>query len=164
MVNDTLHAVGKGQGRQGVCAKAKSGVVGITVMYGKVVGAVVAAAGAGQAGNTLFVDGELCSIAAIVRDVTCVIVGNGVAADPVAPCAVTLRENIAQPGVIGIRPLIGGVSGVNTAALAVQQFATVLGIVDQGRPVVAAGKIGAALSRRPRRSAPAARSYPPQRR
>ena len=51
-----------------------------------------------------------------------------------------------QPGVVGVRPLVSLICGVDaSAAAAVQQLAAVLGIVDQGRPVIAIGKVGAAL-------------------
>ena len=146
MVNDTLRTVGKCQGGQRVRTKSIVGVVRIAIVYGEVVGAVVSAAGAGQAGNALFIDGELCVKSAVVRDVTCVVVGNGVAAAPIAPAAVTLGENVVQPGVVGVRPLVSLICGVDaSAAAAVQQLAAVLGIVDQGRPVIAIGKVGAAL-------------------
>ena len=146
MVNDTLRTVGKCQGGQRVRTKSIVGVVRIAIVYGEVVGAVMATAGAGQAGNALFINGELCVKSAVVRDVTCVVVGNGVAAAPIAPAAVTLGENVVQPSVVGIRPLVSLICGVDaSAAAAIQQLAAVLGIVDQGRPVIAAGKIGAAL-------------------
>ena len=82
----------------------------------------MATAGAGQAGNALFIDGELCVKSAVVRDVTRVVVGNGVAAAPIAPAAVTLGENVVQPGVVGVRPLVSLICGVDaSAAAAVQQ-------------------------------------------
>ena len=145
MVNDTLRTVGKGQGRQRVRTKSIAGVVRIAIVHGEVVGAVMATAGAGQAGNALFIDGELCVKSAVVRDVTRVVVGNGVAAAPIAPAAVTLGENVVQPGVVGVRPLVSLICGGDACAAAVQQLAAVLGIVDQGRPVIAARKVGAAL-------------------
>ena len=146
VVDDPLRTVGKGQGRQRVRTKSIAGVVRIAIVHGEVVGAVMATAGAGQAGNALFIDGELCVKSAVVRDVTCVVVGNGVAAAPIAPAAVTLGENVVQPGVVGVRPLVSLICGVDaSAAAAVQQLAAVLGIVDQGRPVIAIGKVGAAL-------------------
>ena len=146
MVNDTLRTVGKGQGRQRVRTKSIAGVVRIAIVHGEVVGAVMATAGAGQAGNALFIDGELCFKSTVVFNVTRVVVGNGVAAAPIAPAAVTLGENVVQPGVVGVRPLVSLICGVDaSAAAAVQQLAAVLGIVDQGRPVIAIGKVGAAL-------------------
>ena len=146
MVNDTLRTVGECQGGQRVRTKSIAGVVRIAIVHGEVVGAVMATAGAGQAGNALFIDGELCVKSAVVRDVTRVVVGNGVAAAPIAPAAVTLGENVVQPSVVGVRPLVSLICGVDaSAAAAVQQLAAVLGIVDQGRPVIAIGKVGAAL-------------------
>ena len=121
VVNDPLRAVGKGQGRQRVRTKSIAGVVRIAIVHGEVVGAVMATAGAGQAGNALFIDGELCVKSAVVRDVTRVVVGNGVAAAPIAPAAVTLGENVVQPGVVGVRPLVSLICGGDACAAAIQQ-------------------------------------------
>ena len=122
VVDDPLRTVGKGQGRQRVRTKSIAGVVRIAIVHGEVVGAVMATAGAGQAGNALFIDGELCVKSAVVRDVTCVVVGNGVAAAPIAPAAVTLGENVVQPGVVGVRPLVSLICGGDAcAAAAIQQ-------------------------------------------
>ena len=145
VVNDPGRAVGKRQGGQGVRAEAVSGVVGIAVMHGEVIGAVVAAAGAGQAGNALLIDRKLRIEAAVGGDLAAVVVGNSVAAAPIAPGAVALGEDVVQPGVIRVRPLIGGVDRVDTHAAAVQQLAAVLGLVDQAAPVGAACEVGAAL-------------------
>ena len=144
MVNNMLGAVGKSQCRQ-VFGFVKLGTIHVTVMHGEIVGAVVAAAGVGQAGNALFIDGELCLKSAVGFNVTCAVVGNGVTAAPIAPAAVTLGENVVQPGVVGVRPLVSLICGGDACAAAVQQLAAVLGIVDQGRPVIAARKVGAAL-------------------
>ena len=145
MVNDTLRTVGKGQGRQ-VFGFVKLGTIHVTVMHGEIVGAVVAAAGAGQAGNALFIDGELCLKSAVVRDVTCAVVGNGVAAAPIAVSVIVVGEYVFKARIAGIRPLVSLICGVDaSAAAAVQQLAAVLGIVDQGRPVIAIGKVGAAF-------------------
>ena len=145
MVNDTLRTVGKGQGRQ-VFGFVKLGTIHVTVMHGEIVGAVVAAAGAGQAGNALFIDGELCLKSAVVRDVTCAVVGNGVAAAPIAIGTIIERKHMGKPRVVLIRPLVGRLEGAHAGAIiAVQQPAAVLGIVDQGRPVIAIGKVGAAF-------------------
>ena len=91
VVDDPLRTVGKGQGRQ-LSGHVELGAVHIAVMHGEVVGAVVAAAAAGQAGNVFFVDSELCVIPAVLRDVTRVVVGNGVAAAPIAIAAVAVAQ------------------------------------------------------------------------
>ena len=145
MVNNMLGAVGKSQCRQ-VFGFVKLGTIHVTVMHGEIVGAVVAAAGVGQAGNALFIDGELCLKSAVGFNVTCAVVGNGVTAAPIAVSVIVVGEYVFKARIAGIRPLICLILGVDAcAAAAIQQLAAVLGIVDQGRPVIAAGKIGAAL-------------------
>lgn len=68
-------------------------------------------------------------------------------AAPVAPCAaIALRENIVQPCVVLVRPLVGILLRGNAGAVAaVQQLAAVLGVVDQAGPVGPPGEVVAAL-------------------
>ena len=144
MVNNMLGAVSESQSGQDVRLVVFRPVY-IAIVYGKVVGAVVAAAGAGQAGNALFVDGELCFKSTVVLDVTRAVVGNGVAAAPIAVGAIVVGEYVGEACVVGVCPLVSLLLRGEPAAAAIQQRTHILGIVDQGRPVAAAGKIGAAL-------------------
>ena len=144
MVNNMLGAVSESQSGQDVRLVVFRPVY-IAIVYGKVVGAVVAAAGAGQAGNALFVDGELCFKSTVVLDVTRAVVGNGVAAAPIAVGAIVVGEYVGEACVVGVCPLVSLLLRGEPAAAAIQQRTHILGIVDQGRPVAAAGKVGAAL-------------------
>ena len=91
-------------------------------MHGEIVGAVVAAAGVGQAGNALFIDGELCLKSAVGFNVTCAVVGNGVTAAPIAVSVIVVGEYVFKARIAGIRPLICLILGVDAcAAAAIQQ-------------------------------------------
>ena len=83
VVDHARHAVAKGKGRQDH-AVGIAGLVLITVVYGKVVGAVVAAAGADIALGTRFVHGQLVIEVAIGNKITGCIVGHGMTAAPIA--------------------------------------------------------------------------------
>ena len=144
MVNNMLGAVSESQSGQDVRLVVFRPVY-IAIVYGKVVGAVVAAAGAGQAGNALFVDGELCFKSTVVLDVTRAVVGNGVAAAPIAVGAIVVGEYVGEACVVGVCPLVSLLLRGEPAAAAIQQRTHILGIVDQGRPVAAARKVGAAF-------------------
>ena len=121
MVNNMLGAVSESQSGQDVRLVVFRPVY-IAIVYGKVVGAVVAAAGAGQAGNALFVDGELCFKSTVVLDVTRAVVGNGVAAAPIAVSVIVVGEYVFKARIAGIRPLICLILGVDAcAAAAIQQ-------------------------------------------
>lgn len=121
MVNNMLGAVGKGQSGQGICLVVFRPVY-IAIVYGKVIGAVVAAAGVGQAGNALFIDGELCLKSAVGFNVTCAVVGNGVTAAPIAVSVIVVGEYVFKARIAGIRPLICLILGVDAcAAAAIQQ-------------------------------------------
>ena len=121
MVNNMLGAVSESQSGQDVRLVVFRPVY-IAIVYGKVVGAVVAAAGAGQAGNALFVDGELCFKSTVVLDVTRAVVGNGVAAAPIAVGAIVVGEYVGEACVVGVCPLVSLICGVDaSAAAAIQQ-------------------------------------------
>ena len=67
-------------------------------------------------------------------------------AAPVAPGAIALGQGVAEPGIVLIRPLVGSVDGIDTAAaLSVEQLAAVLRAVNETRPVVSACEVRSAL-------------------
>ena len=144
MVDDMLRSICKSQCRQ-VFGFVKLGTIHVAEMHGEIVGAVVAAAGAGQAGSTGLINGKLCKITAVGGYLLRIVVGNGVAAAPIAIGFIIERKHMGKPCVVLIRPLVGLLEGAHAATLAVQQRAAVLGIVDQAGPVFPSGKIGAAL-------------------
>ena len=138
-------SVAEGQRRQRIFAQPEAGVIGIAIMYGKVVRSVVTAANARKTADALFIDRKLRGIPAIIADVAGNVVGNGMAAARIPPCAVALREDVAQPSVVGVRPLVSRLYRGYAVAIAVEQLSAVLRLVDQARPVGASGKVCAAL-------------------
>ena len=145
MVNDTGHAVLEGEGGQHF-GLVEGGAIHITVVHGEVVRPVVAAAGSAQALHTGLVDGELGLKSAVVGDVPGAVVGDGVAAAPIAVGIVIIRELMCQTGVVVVAPGVGCVHISDTGAVGtVEQLASILRIVDQAGPVALAGEVGAAL-------------------
>ena len=144
VVDHARHAIAKGQGRQDLRVRV-AGVVLVAEVYGKVVGAVVAAAGADIALGARFIHGQLVIEVAIFNEITGGIVGHGMAAAPIAVIIPALGQRMLQLGVPGIVPGIRLALVRGAAAAGVQHAAHVLRVVDQARPVALAGKIGAAL-------------------
>ena len=69
MVDGARLAVGKEEVGQAFLSQSPAGVVGVAVVDGEVVGAVMAVAGAGEACGGTVIDGELCLEGAVVLDV-----------------------------------------------------------------------------------------------
>ena len=145
MVNDTGHAVIEGEGGQHF-GLVEGGAIDITVVHGEVVRPIVAAAGSAQALHTGLVDGELGLKSAVVGDVPGAVVGDGVAAAPIAVGIVIIRELMCQTGVVVVAPGVGFALISDTGTVGtVEQLASILRIVDQAGPVAFAGEVGAAL-------------------
>ena len=144
VVDHARHAVAKGQGRQDLTVRV-AGVVLVAEVYGKVVGAVVSAAGADIALGARFVHCQLVIEVAIGNIITGSIVGHGMTAAPIAVIIPALGHRMLQLGVPGIVPGVRLAIVRGAAAVGVQHAAAVLRAVDQARPVALAGKIGAAL-------------------
>ena len=83
VVDHARHAIAKRQRRK-LCCLIKLRAILVAVVYGKVVGAVVAAAGADIALGTRFVHGQLVIEVAIGNIITGCIVGHGMTAAPIA--------------------------------------------------------------------------------
>ena len=145
VVDDTRHAVGKSEGGQDLAVRI-AGIVLIAEMHGEVVGAVVTAAGGGhiRAGG-FAVNGKLINKGAMRRKITGDVVGDGVAAAPVAVVVPALGQGVLQLRVAGVVPGVSLALFGGTGAIGIQHIAAVLGLVDQAAPVIAACEVGAAL-------------------
>ena len=144
VVNHMGFAVCKREGGQNL-AVGIAGVVLVAVMHGEVIRAVMAAAGALEAGRVLLVNRQLIVEIAVGGKFAGHVVGNGVTAAPVAVVSPTGRKRVGQAGVVRVRPGIGLADIRRAAAVRIEQLAAVLRLVDQARPVGAAGKVRAAL-------------------
>ncbi len=147
VVDDAGLAVVELEEGERLLAQPEPGVVGIAELHGEVVRAVVAVA---VAGHVVFAGGvvhrELVGIEVVLLDVGRPVIGDGVAARPVAPRAVALAQAVEEPGVVLVAPLVGFLVGRHAhAALAVEHRAAVLRVVDERRPVGGAGEVHAAF-------------------
>ena len=144
MVDHTLFVVNKREGGENLAVRV-AGIVLVAEVHGEVVGAVVAAAGALETGRVLLVDGQLIAEVAVGGKLTGDIVGNGMAAAPVAVVSPTGRKRVGQAGVVRVRPGVGLADVRRAGAVRIEHRAAVLRVVDQARPVGLSGKIRSAL-------------------
>ena len=145
MIDDTLHAIGEGKRGKDLTVRITRAIL-IAKVHGEVVRAVVAAAsGSYLCSGVLAVNSKLIGGVAICLEIAGNVVRDRMAAAPVAVVAPALGQRVLQICVPGVVPGIGLTVHGGAVAVGIQHCTAILGIIDQRSPVIAAGKIGAAL-------------------
>ena len=130
MVDHMLRAVAEGEGGQDLGIRV-AGVVLVAEMNGEVVGAVMTAAGGVNAGaRVLAVDRELVIVSAVRLKIAGGIVGDGMAAAPVAIVIPALGQGMLQLCVARVVPGVGLAVHRRAGAAGIEHRAAVLRAVD----------------------------------